>query len=372
MAQDANGNSVQIIPQAATSRKLPSVAFEPSSLKSVDLPTDTTLQSLDIFLSGSVITTFASGTPVADTDSILPNLVEYFQVQIDGGRIVKSVDPAMLRFQQLMYSGVFPDRRASAAAAAAAQPTTSQGFVYGSTTQVTTVEEQISIQFAMPFCEPGTGRELTWLQLKDKMTATLKIQMKPWASLLGYGNTAPVAYTGSTLSFEIVTKESQYVPEDVNFFDFRQTYFDEPFLAQASLRQIKLELSAKLAGVAMYAKEGQSGTATTATGKLPSDLLVSNVILTQNGRIELVNSSWKALQNRIRDEFGVVAPVASSASLLTGWNYINLINRRNIDTALDCTRPATDSLYLKLSTSSGATYTAGANVRVGLDEIVAN
>lgn len=372
MPVDANGQSVNVIPQAATGRKLPSVAFAPNALASVDLPTDTTLQSLEIYCSGSVVTTFASGTPVADSLSILPNLVAYFQVQIDGGRIVKSVDPAMLRFQQLLTSGIFPDRRASAGASAVDQPTTSQGFVYGTTGQVTTIEEAVVIEFSMPYCEPGTGRELTWLQLKDRMTATLKIQMNPFAALLGYGNTAPVVYSASTIQFEIVTKESQYVPEDVNFFDFRQTYFDEAFSAQASLRQIKLELSARLAGIMLFARNGAAGSTTTASGKLPSDLLVNNVILTQNGRMDLVNTSWKALQYLNRHEFGYAAPVASSISLATGMAYMNLINRKNLDTALDCTRPVTDSLYLKISTnaSSVVSYTDGANLRIGLDEIV--
>lgn len=365
--------AVNVIPQAATGRKLPSVTFVENQLASVDLPTDTTLQSLLLVLSGSVITTFGSGTPVADANSFLPNLVSFFQVQVDGGRIVKSVDPAMLRFQQLLCSGIFPDRRASAAAAAANQPTTSQGFVYGTTTQVTTAWEASVIEFSMPYCEPGTGRELTWLQLKDKMSATLKIQMKPFTSLLGFGNTAPVVYTGSTFAFEIITKESQYVPPDIEFFDFRQTYFDQGFSGETSLFQIKLELSNKLAGVMLVANNGAAGSATTATGKILDDLLVTNVILKQNGRNELINTSWRALQYLNRQEFGYSAPVASSASVATGMAYMNLINRKNIDTALDCTRPFTDSLYLNLSTASASvtSYTNPANVRVGLDEIVA-
>ncbi len=365
-------SAANVIPQAATGRKLPSVPFVENQLASVDLPTDTTLQSLEIVLSGSVVTTFASGTPVADTESTLPNLIEYFQVQVDGGRIVKAVSPALLRFQQLLVSGVFPDRRASAAAAAANQPTTSQGFVYGTTTQVTTAWEASVIEFSMPYCEPGTGRELTWLQLKDKMTATLKIQMKPFLSLLGFGNTAPVVYSSNLFTMEIITKESQSVPADVEFFDFRQTYFDQAFSGETSLFQIKLELSNKLAGIMLYAKNGAAGSATTATGKVPDDLLVSNVVLKQNGRNELVNTSWRALQYLNRQEFGYTAPVASSASVATGMAYMNLLNRKNIDTALDCTRPFTDSLYLNLSTNSTSftSYTNPAIVRMGLDEIV--
>ena len=88
-----NNKAAMKLPEATTTRRLPQVTFAESALVSTDLPRDTTIKSIQARISGSVTTTFASGTPVADAESILDNLVQYFQVQIDGGRIVKSVRP---------------------------------------------------------------------------------------------------------------------------------------------------------------------------------------------------------------------------------------------------------------------------------------
>jgi len=365
--------AANVIPDATTSRRLPQVSVVESALNSTDLPRDTVLKSIQIRLSGSITTTYASGTPVADAESIMDNLVAYFQIQIDGGRIVKSIRPHFLRIQQLLTTGILGERKASAAAAAALQPATSQGFVYGSTTQVTTVSETVNLQFEMPYCEPGTGKELTWLQLKSKTSAVIKAQFKPFSSLLGFGNTAPVVYSASTLVLDYITKEAQSVPQGIEFFDFRQTHFDESFSGETTLRAVDLNLNQKLAGIMIFAKDGAAGSATTATGKLASDLLVTSVSLKKNGREELVNSTFKALQADNQTEYGLNIPTASGVSLFSGIAYINLLNRKNLDTALDCSRPATDSLYLNLgtNTASNVSYTNPAIVTIMTDEIVA-
>lgn len=364
--------AVQQFPEATTSRRLPQVAVVDSGLVSTDLPRDTTLKSIQIRLSGNITTTFGSGTPVADAESIMDNLVQYFQVQIDGGRIVKSVRPHFLRIQQILTTGNLGERKASAAAAAAAQPTTSQGFVYGSSTHVTTLAETINLQFEMPYCEPGTGKELTWLQLKNKTSATIKVQFKPFSSLLGFGNTAPVVFSANNLVIDYITKEAQYVETGIEFYDFRQTSFDEPFSSETTLRAIDLSLNNFLAGLMLFAKDGAAGSATTASGKLASDLLVTNIALKRNGREEIVNSTFKAVQADNFTQYGVNATTASSVSLLSGIAYINLLNRKNIDTALDCRRPATDSLFLNITTNtaSNVSYTNPAILSVMSDEII--
>jgi len=365
----------QYYPPSETARRLPQVTFSESGLSSTDLPRDTVLKSLQIRLSGAVTTTYGSGTPVADAQSIMDNLVQYFAIQIDGGRIVKSVRPHMLRLQQLYNTNVLAERRCSAAAAAATDnlALADAGMTYGTTGQVSTINETIMIDFQMPYCEPGTGRELTWLQLKGKASATLKIQMKPFSSLLGFGNTAPVVYSASTLVFDVITCEAQDVDPELEFLDFRQTHFDEPFSSETTSRAIDLNLNQKLAGIMMFAKDGAAGTATTASGKVASNLLLTNVSLKQNGRIELVNTTARALQNKNRAEFGITAPFANSVSILDGAYYINLLARKNIDTALDCRKPITDTLYLYLSTNtaSNVSYTNPAIVTIMTDEIVA-
>ncbi|NJM09519.1 MAG: hypothetical protein HC883_01065 [Bdellovibrionaceae bacterium] len=97
-------------------RQLQALTFAEGQTLSRELPLDAVLKGLQIRLSGSVITTFASGTAVSDQFSTMDNLVQRIEVSVQGGRTVKSVRPYFLRQQQLLYSKNLAERKSSAAA----------------------------------------------------------------------------------------------------------------------------------------------------------------------------------------------------------------------------------------------------------------
>jgi hypothetical protein len=235
-------------PQAERQRPLQALTFAENQIISRDLPRDTVLKEIQLRLSGSVITTFASGTPVADAQAAFDNIIPRIDVIVGGSRTVKSVKPHLLRAQQLFSSTVLGERRSSAAAAAATDnfPTVDAGFTYGTTTQVTTCAESILLSFAMVYAEVGMGRESTWLNLKGVPSAELRLTCASFSSLLGFGNTAPVVFTGSTFIIDIICIEAQDVPAEIMFSDWKQTTKELTFSAQTSDYAIDINRGNKL------------------------------------------------------------------------------------------------------------------------------
>lgn len=361
-----------IYPAVERQRQLQALTFAESQTLSRDLPRDTVLKSLQFRLSGSVVTTFGSGTPVADARSTFDNLIQRIDVIVNGQRTVKSVRPHMMRIQQLLTTGVLGERRSSAAASAAAGnfPTVDAGFTYGTTTQTTTAAETIFLPFEMVYCDGGLGRESTWLNLKGASSAEVKFTTSSFSSLLGFGNTAPVAYSNSTFIIDIVTREAQDVAPNIAFSDWKQTLRNIPFTAETLDYPIDINKGNFLSGIMLFATDGAAGSATTATGKMASNLLLTKLSLKVNGQTDIKTTSFAQLQAENRAQYGVNAPMGSNVSLLDGVVHMNLLARKDITTALDCRQPMVDSVQLFMSTASGVTYTSTANVSMMTEEIV--
>lgn len=368
-------SAVGMIPMSDRKRKLQSIIFAENQILSRDLPRDTVLKGLTLRLSGSVITTYGSGTPVADALSTFDNIIPRIDVVINGSRVVKSVRPYALRMQQLFTTQILAERKSSAAATAAAgnNPTVDAGFTYGTTTQLTTAAETIYLPFEMVYADIGMGREATWLNLKGVASAELKLTCAAFSTLLGFGNTAPVVFTSSTFSVEITTSEAQDVPPEVYFSDWKQTTKELTFNAQTSNYAIDINRGNRLSGIMLIARDGAAGSATTATGKLLSNLLVTNFSLKVNGQSDIQTSSFLSQQALNRAQYGVNAPFASNRSLMDGVCHINLLARKDLSTALDVSPPLVDNVQLFIDTGAAAdvSYTNPAALTVMTEEIVA-
>lgn len=361
-------------PSAERQRKLQQLTIAENAILSRDLPRDTVLKSIALRLSGAIVTTFASGTPVADSLSSFDNIVPRIDVVVNGSRVVKSVRPAMMRIQQLLTTGILGERRSSAAASAATDnfPTVDAVFTYGTTGQYTTVAETIVVSFEMVYVDPGRGREATWLNLKGAASAELRLTCGAFSKFLGFGNTAPVVFSGSTLVVDILTREAAEVPPQVVFSDWKQTHKEITFSAETSESPIDINRGNKLSGLMLFARDGAAGSATTATGKLPSNLALTKLNLKVNGQTDIKSTTFKDLQAENRAMYGVSAPMASNVSILDGFAHLNLLARKDLSTALDCRPPLVDNVQLIVSTNtaSNVSYTNPVSVTVMTEEIV--
>lgn len=352
-----------------STRKLASQAFAPSSVMTFRLPEDTTLRALQIRLSGAITTTFASGTPVADDFGPLDNLVSTIQVRVGGSDSIKTVTPRMAAFHMLLESKIRGERKASAGAAAATAGDVTadvSAFPYGTTTQITSVAETLTVWFECPLVK--FGREKTWLNLRGIVGSELILNTRAYSSLLGFGNTAPVVYSDSTLQIDVKLIEARTVEQGRKFQVYKETYQIEPFTAQAANRVINLNKGQKIIGLSLLARDGASGSATTASGLLASDKLLDQIKLTLNGSFTPRNETWFELQADNKGRYGLNVPYGSNKSILQGFAYMDLTQFGVLDTALDAR--FLDNVQLEVSTKSAATYTSTATLLVHQHELV--
>lgn len=353
-------------------RQLAAVAFQESTTLTRDLPRDTVLKYLQLRLSGSIVTTFGSGTPVADAQSTFDNLVSRIDIVVNGSRTVKNVRPHLLSMQQLMATKIQGERKGSAAAAAAVgnNPTVDGGFVYGTTTQTSTASETLLVPFENLMA--GLGKEATWLNLKGVASAEIRFSTKAFSSLLGFGNTAPVVYSASTFSISIHTIEAQDVPTDKYFSDYKQTTKEQPFTGQTTGLLVDVNRGNLLQGIMFFCQDGAAGSATTASGKLASNLLLTNIALKINGQVDIKTTNFLALQNENKTKWGLQVPFGSNVSRFDGICYLDMLRDGDVSTALNCAPPDVDMVQLSLDSRSASdvSYTNPAIATLMTSEIV--
>ena len=96
---------MQVKVSSDISRQLPSKNFDAGSTISIDVPRDSVFKYLQQRLVGAVQTTFGSGTPVADNQSTMNNLINYIDIVANGSFTIKNVTPWMMHIQQLLATG---------------------------------------------------------------------------------------------------------------------------------------------------------------------------------------------------------------------------------------------------------------------------
>lgn len=357
-------------------RKLQQLSFAASSLITRNIPLDSCVKHILCRMSGSVITTFASGTPVADQFGTFDNLVPRIDVVIDGNRTIKNVKPSFMHFQQLLATKIQAERAASAAASAATDnyPTADiTAFPYGSTTNVTTVRESVLISFENVYTD--VQKELTWLNTKGRSSAEIRFTTASFSNLLGFGNTAPVVYSGSTIAIDILLIEQLDVSSDAVFGDWRQTTQQTLFSAQSTYSPINIPRGQRVFGVMMLTRDGAAGSTTTASGKLGNSLVVTNYAFWKDGQSIIKAGDFKELQADNRLRFGFNSPSASNLYRTDGLAYLDLWpedNRGIVAGAVDARPGQCDSLqlYVDTNTSANCSYTSPASVETMTDELV--
>lgn len=350
-------------------RKLQSVVLTGQGVLTRDIPKDTVIKSIQLRLKGGITTTFGSGTPVARADAIFHSLINNIQVVANGGRVIKSVQPHLMRMQQLFNIGHPAERGSSAAASEAYVPTVSSGFTFGTTGQVTTVAESITIPFEFIWSPIETERAMTWFDTRELSSCEIRFSQNPYTSLQSAANTAPVVYSASTLQVDITLVEAVGVAAGAKFMDFRQTTKDIQFTGQANNFQVEINRGSSLASIWLYAKDGAAGSTTTATDRLASNSLVTDLTLKMNGSIDLKATDFLQLQAENKARYGINAQYSSNVMPIDGVAHMNFIKNR-IGDAVN-TSKGVDSLYLYISTNSASytSYTNAAVVSIMTDEI---
>lgn len=354
-------------------RTLQSKTFVPSSTIAVDIPRDSVFKHLQVRISGAITTTYGSGTPVAENRSPMANLINYMNVVSNGSFTIKNVMPWMLAIQSLIATAQFPVRKASAGASAV-DPTADSKFVYGTTGQITSIVQSVLISFENVLA--GDGRMETLFDTRGLASAELNFQTGAYAALLGFGNTAPVVFSDSTIQIQTTTIESQNIPNNIYFSAWKQTTKQKSFTAQTNDELVDINRGNFLQGILLEVHDGASGTTTSASGKVLSNSLLTNLKLIINGSLYIKNDTFNNIQDSNRNRYGINAAFSGNVSLYDGMCYMDLLTPAKgekfgaLNTAQDLRAPNVDACQLSISTSAGATYTSTAYVNIMTNEIV--
>lgn len=349
------------------SRRLPTKAFEQGSTISVDVPRDSVFKHIAISLSGSVQTTYASGSPVSDDTATMNRLVNYIDVVANGSTTIKNVTPWMMHMQNLFATGQFGVRRSTASASPSADVTADGAFVFGTTTQYSNVVESLLISFENVLA--GKGRMSTLWDTRGLASAEIRISTASFSNLLENGNSAPVVFGNSTLEFNFSTIETQNLPNNALFSIFKQTTKTVAFSSATNDYLVDINRGNYLQGIMFECRDGASG--------LPlSNNVLDGIKLILNGVSYLKNETFASLQNKNRAQFGLNTPYVANASLLDGVCYMDLLTPTGgeklgaLNTAQNVQAPLVDQVQLSLSTNANATFTSPVQVKLMTNEII--
>jgi hypothetical protein len=368
-------NAVQKIPPIrSTMTRVYRKDFRENQNITFDLPLDTVLVGMIIRLVGSVKYAYTAGTPFGRPEGAMESLFSRIDVTVDGRRTVKSVTPHMLHMMQLMTAANESERFAEAGATAIQDnyPATEGPFVFGTTGQVTTVRESVYLPFEMLHCEPGMGRELTYLNLKRANSAQLTLQALNYPRLNAASGVTGLAFSEEKLQVEITLIERQDIDATVVFQDYKQTFKRLPLTGQLNAYGIDIPAGASIAGFMLYTQNGNVATPSV-PAKAPSSKILGVVEIKKNGRDTLQIIDFKTLQSRNRADYGIISPTVAAKNRLDGVAHLNLISRRDLSTAfINMKEYGVDSLQLVIESKAAGIvdYTQPAELLILTEEIV--
>lgn len=337
----------------------------------LDLPKDTVLVGLHIRLKGYTKYSYSAGSPVARSEGAMDSLIPAIQVDSDRLGNIKYLRPHFLHMQQILAQGIEAERLYNVGATSTDYPTTQGAPTFGTTGQFTSISESVYLPFEHVFCEPGLGREETYLNTMQSTATVLKFRCGALANLCSnFASVTGMTFDQANTRFdlEITTVERQDIPRDYPFKIWKQIQKSEPFSGQVSDKAVDINSENILSGVTFYCLDGS-------TAKAATNKLLSKLVLKKNGQEELQNIGFGALQNVNRIDYGVVAAFSAGASRLDGFAYLSQISRRSLATALDTSRETggVNSLQLMVSTNAPGVvdYTTPATLNIVTEEILA-
>ena len=317
-------------------RRTYTAKFEPGQVVNIPLPKDTVLVGCHIRLKGAVKSTWSGGTPASRVEGAMDTLLGAIEVNTDTLGPIKYVRPQFLHLQQLAAMGEGSRKLYNVGASTTEFPTTEGPFQFGTTGQITSFNESVYLPFEQVFCEPGMGRELTYLNLKRVTSANIRFNCRTFEALqVAAGVTAFAVDPTSAATIEVTTVERRDIPGDVVFQVWKQIQKTETFTSQVNDRVVEINTENKLSGLMLYSVRGSD--------KSPTNKLVKKLILKVNGD-NLQEIDFLSLQEANRNDYRIVAPFASNTSRLDGFAHLSQIARRDLSTILDTTK-ATGGVY---------------------------
>jgi hypothetical protein len=363
----------------------PSYGTAPNTVK---MPTDTVVKRLVIKGSINTTVTYGSGSPAFGHQGFLDRIVPRVEVNIGGGRVIKSVRPHLARLHSAMLNGNLPRRAYNFKSTAQTSTRASREWLagvlaYPATTYYCQLQEVMELNF-QNVLGYGGSRYLTELDIRDVSSANLTFYFAPMTNLQEDGVGASVTYaTAPTVNIVpmIVENRARPRPEPGQTqYDYVETSFTDPVSGAQNGRKIDVLSGNFLMAMGIYVNNGD-------TNLTPAENLLTKLALKINGSTSIQGAvDHQDLQDDnimrygCRDDLGVAdwnSTIASTADVhpLQGFAFMNLLRNGDWNTALNLSQASGISsakLEYNAPASTGtdaATYTAPMVVTVHTHEL---
>ena len=383
MAQpNSNANApaidVQGVITAQFRRRNQTVSFRANSVVTSDVPRDDVFKRIDLRLVGSQQVTFGSGSPVIGGLGVFPRLCNRIDVVQNGQDTIKSVDLYMLRMQNFLVNGEFPERAVTKQAGAFSATKLAQtemefgGTAYQATTGYMLFNESLSIFFEYPFAYE-VGKTVSLWNTKGLSSAEIRFAFGAVENLQEDGVGASVTYASDIpFSIDVEFVSAPSIPRETDFMLYKQTVRRYQFSAETRDYGIDLPRGNKITGVHILVRNGDSN-------KRLSDIAVTDIALIINGQRIVQRTTFLTSQQSMRSRWGLRSPKGSAAQgmshNLQGYTYLHLVRDGDVRSALDASLAAgVDQVQLQISTAAAsgidpATYTNPVEVSIMVDEL---
>lgn len=370
--------NAQGVIQSQFVRRLQQVPYRANSTATLDVPRDDVFKRLYLRLTGSVLVTFSAGSPVIGGLGFFARIVNKIEVVQNGQDTIKSVEPHMLRMQNILL-GVHAPERAHSTSASAMTTRLAQteqpfgGVAYPATTEYLLFNESVVVYFEYPFAY-SKGKQVSLWNTKGLSSAEIRLSMAPLTNLIEDGNTATVVYTEDlALAIDVELTSVPSIPREKDFMLYKQFIRRQTFSAEVRDYLIDLPRGNYIAGLHILVRNG-------GTNKRLSDIAVKDIALLVNGQRIIQRSTFLTLQQKMRQEFSCKSPKATAVNGIThelqGYAYMHLVRDGDVRTALDTSLAAgVDLVQLAITTASSsgtdaATYTTNpVEVSIMVDEL---
>lgn len=325
-----------------------------------DIPLDILgLVAIYIEMFGSIIATYATGTPVARRGSVMNSIISAIRVTV-GGDTFKSASPEAFRLIQMFVEGQAPTLRATAGGTATDKPMTDivngASVPHGTTTQYMNFSERLKIHIACPYFASLAEQLSTVVRTKGHSSATIELVQQEAKNLLAVGNTAPVTYSGlSGLKFRFdyeEMKEDKVGELDNKDFvagleKYRTVEKTDTVKGQESALEVKQNGgNGRVLGIIIKQRDGAAGSPTTDTGKIPNDNIIQEVNFYADDERYMGGGNWETLKTIQKNKFKYLDPKTNGVSEDSGVASIWWVNQRKKE-AFDLTNTATFKAVLK-------------------------
>lgn len=352
--------------KTSRSRLMDDVTFAPSQTRQIPIQCDSVYISINCTLSGAIQVTYTgtyTASPLTSFDTLVPGI----EIRVGGGRVVKNVRPWLVTTKAFFATGNQNPRKSSAGASALNPPvpTVDGGFAVGTSAQYTTVYESIEIFFKDIMAREGM-QDITLLNLSKASTATLTYTFGAYGAVAAANNAATgISYANSTLIVSAYTNEAQNLVGD-NFSDLKETTQTASFGSMVNQLPVQINTGNWIRGIWLMVRNGDAA-------RTLSNTAIGALSLKQSGFTPIQEyPSFLSLQDRNRQQFGINAPLVGGASRIDGVAYMDLLNNRDPNTALDARNLQNLQLYVSTrAQGAGADYTSyPVELTLQLDEYV--